>query len=177
MDPPRSGRGSGNIPARPAEAHGRTFNDPPSVRSDIDGAPVLIGEIEVDVSGMLGGADVDCPFRAVELRPRFEQVERRPDLRCARGLPGRLVIATAQPGPKPFAADRPGFSVALDDDIGKCGADSGVKQLLTPRDVDEHIARQALGCRRYGHQHLKFDRKQDLLPAGRGQFAPKLARP
>jgi hypothetical protein len=35
-----------------------------------------IGEIEIDASGMLGGADVDRPFRAVELRPRFEQVER-----------------------------------------------------------------------------------------------------
>ena len=64
MDPPRSGN---------AEAHGRKFNDPPSVRSDIGGAPVLIGEVEVEV--MLGGADVDCPFGTVELRPRFEQVE------------------------------------------------------------------------------------------------------
>jgi hypothetical protein len=36
---------------------------------------VLISEIEMDVSGMFGGADVDCPFRAVELRPRLEQVE------------------------------------------------------------------------------------------------------
>jgi hypothetical protein len=52
---------------------------------------VLIGKIEVEVSGMFGGADVDCPFGAVELGPCFKQVERRPDLRCARGLPGRLV--------------------------------------------------------------------------------------
>ena len=66
----------------------------------------------------------------------------------------RSPARSAQPGPKPFAADRPGFSVTLDDDIGKGGAGSGVKQLLTQRDVDEHIARQALGCRRYGHQHL-----------------------
>jgi hypothetical protein len=34
-----------------------------------------------------------------------------------------------------------------------------VKQLLTLRDVDEHIARQALGYRWYGHQDLKFDRR------------------
>jgi hypothetical protein len=32
------------------------------------------------VSFVLGSADVDCPFGAVELRPRFELVERRPDL-------------------------------------------------------------------------------------------------
>ena len=70
------GYGQRQHPGGPAEAHRRAFDDPPSVRSDVDGAPVLIGEIEVDVSGMLGGADVDCPFGAVELRPRFEQVER-----------------------------------------------------------------------------------------------------
>ncbi len=76
MDPPRSGTGSGNIPAGRRKRTGGRFDHPPSVRSDVDGAPVLIGEIEIDVSGMLGGADVDCPFRTVELRPRFEQVER-----------------------------------------------------------------------------------------------------
>jgi hypothetical protein len=63
---------------------------------------MLIGEVEIYVSFVLGGADVDYPFWAVALGPCFEHVERRPDLRCARGLPGRLV---------------------------------------TPRDVDEHIAR------------------------------------
>ena len=57
--------------------------------------PVLVGEIEVDVAGVLRGADVDYPFRAVELRPCFKQVERRPDLRCTRRLPGRLVIGSA----------------------------------------------------------------------------------
>jgi choline dehydrogenase-like flavoprotein len=48
------------------------------------------------IRSSLGGADVDCPFRAVELRPRFEQVERRPDLRCGRGFPGRLVMAAGK---------------------------------------------------------------------------------
>jgi hypothetical protein len=45
---------------------------------------------------MLGGADVDCPFGADELRPRFKQVERRPNLRCGRGFPGRLVMAAGK---------------------------------------------------------------------------------
>ena len=64
------------------------------------------------------------------------------NLRRAGGAPGRQVIAVPQPASKPLAADRPGFSVAVNDDIGKCGADGGVKQLVTLRDVAEHI-----GCR------------------------------
>ena len=44
--------------------------------SDVDGTPLLIGEIEIDVAGMLGDADVDGTLRSVELRPRLEQIER-----------------------------------------------------------------------------------------------------
>jgi hypothetical protein len=38
--------------------------------------------------------------------------------------------------------------VAVERDIGKCGAGGGVKQVITRRDVDEHIgcARPAFGC-------------------------------
>jgi len=32
---------------------------------------VLIGEIEIDASGMLGGPDADRALWAIELRPRF----------------------------------------------------------------------------------------------------------
>ena len=62
-----------NAPRRQYFALGEAF---PSIRSNVDGAPVLIGEIEIDVSGMLGDADVDRPLGAVELSPRFEQIER-----------------------------------------------------------------------------------------------------
>jgi hypothetical protein len=37
---------------------------------------VLIGEIEVDVSGVLGGPNVDRALRAIELRARFQEIER-----------------------------------------------------------------------------------------------------
>jgi hypothetical protein len=33
---------------------------------------VFIGEVKIDVSGMLGDADVDRAFWSIELRPRFE---------------------------------------------------------------------------------------------------------
>src|SRR3984893_8701442 len=69
------GYGQRQHPGGSAESHGRASHHLPSLGSDIDGAPVLIGKIEIDASGTLGGADVDYPFGAVELRPRFEQVE------------------------------------------------------------------------------------------------------
>ena len=81
------GEGQGQHPGRPTKAHRRTFDQPPSIGSDVDGMPVLVGKIEVDVAGVLCGADVDYTFRAVELRPRLEQIERRPDLRCTRSSP------------------------------------------------------------------------------------------
>jgi hypothetical protein len=37
---------------------------------------MLIGEIEVDATSMLGDADVDRALWAVELSSRFEQIER-----------------------------------------------------------------------------------------------------
>ena len=59
-----------------AEADRRASNHAPSIWSDLDHAPLLIGEIEIDVAGMLGDADMDGVLRTVELRPRFEQIER-----------------------------------------------------------------------------------------------------
>jgi hypothetical protein len=73
---------------------------------------VLIGKIEIDVSGLFGGANVDRPFRAIELGSRFEQVQRRPDLRGAGSFSGPLVIAAPQG--KTLAADGPGAAVWWD---------------------------------------------------------------
>jgi len=41
-------------------------------RSDLDRAPVLVSEIEIDMAGMLGYADMDRALGTVELRPRLE---------------------------------------------------------------------------------------------------------
>ena len=60
----------------PAEADRRTSKHAPSIGSDLDRAPLLIGEIEIDVAGMLGDADMNGTLRSVELRPRLEQIER-----------------------------------------------------------------------------------------------------
>jgi hypothetical protein len=64
--------------------------------------------------------------------------------RCARRLPGRLVMAAAQPTAQPLAAYGPGFPVAIDRDVGKGGAGGGVKQLARQPNRGEHIlCRQA----------------------------------
>src|SRR5262249_61529446 len=55
-----------------AEAHWRASDHAPSIGSDVDGAPLLISEIEIDVAIMLGDADVNGTLQTVELRPRLE---------------------------------------------------------------------------------------------------------
>ena len=69
---------------------------------------MLIGEIQIKVFRVLGDADVHRALWAIELRPCFQQVERRADGRCARRLPGRLVLAAPQPAAEPLAAYGPG---------------------------------------------------------------------
>src|SRR5262249_30492370 len=101
--PPLLRRRQRQHPGWPAEMDRRTFDDQPSVGSDLDGAPMLISEIEINVSSMLGDADVDSALGSIELRPRFQQIECRTDFSCARGLPSLLVIPTPQPGSKPLA--------------------------------------------------------------------------
>src|SRR5205085_2917489 len=68
--------GEGQHSRGSAEAYRGAFDHPPSLRANVDSAPVLIGKVEIDVPGMLSGADVDCSFRTIELRPRFEEIER-----------------------------------------------------------------------------------------------------
>src|SRR5262249_50483256 len=60
---------------RAAEAHGRRADDAPSAGSDLDGAPVFIGEIEIDVAGMLRYANTDFPLGTLKLSLRLKQIE------------------------------------------------------------------------------------------------------
>jgi hypothetical protein len=60
----------------PAEAHRRFRYDPPALRPDLGRPPRRVGEIEVDVAFVLGDADVDRPLRTIELRARFQQIQR-----------------------------------------------------------------------------------------------------
>ena len=134
---------------RAAETHRGVFGDLPPLRSDVDNPPVLISEIEIKVSAMFRNSDVDRAFRTIELRPGLQEVECRPNLCYARGLPGDLIVAAPQERSKALAMNGPCFSVAVDHDIGKCGTDRGVKEVIRSGDVDEHIGSEPrLGCKK-----------------------------
>jgi hypothetical protein len=47
----------------------RRFDNAPSVRSNLDRTPVLVGEIKIDASGVLGCPEVDCTLWAIEFSP------------------------------------------------------------------------------------------------------------
>src|SRR5260221_8143228 len=99
---------------RAAEAHGWRADDAPAVGSDLDGAPALIGEIEIDAAGMLREANMDRPLGAVKLSLRLKEIERRPNFRGARRRARSFVMAAPQPGAEPLAADGPSFPIAVD---------------------------------------------------------------
>src|SRR5260370_36262798 len=110
------------------ETDRRVLGDPPSVGADFDATPELIRQIEVDQAVLLGEADRDVALWTIELGLRLEHIERCVQRGRAWRIPGPLVILLAQPGPKALAAKRPGFPVAVDDEISKTGAVAGVKE-------------------------------------------------
>ena len=96
--------------------------DPPSVGADFNATPELIRQIEIDQAVVLGEADRDVALRTIELGLRLKHIEGCVERGRARGIPGALVVVLAQPGLKALAAQRPGFPVAVDDEVGKAGA-------------------------------------------------------
>jgi hypothetical protein len=100
---------------------------------------VIVGEIKIDAMRILGEADMDGALRRLKLRPRFEQIELRGNRLPGQGASRGLVIAATQPTAKALAPDRPGFPVTIDQEIGKGGAGGGVKELLTRRNLGEHV--------------------------------------
>ena len=100
----------------------------PSVQPYLDGSPIFVGEVEIGAAVVFSEADVNRPLRGVKLGARLEQVDRRPDCLRARGATGLLIASTSQPMPKLPAANGPGFSMAVDGEIGEGGAVGVVKQ-------------------------------------------------
>jgi hypothetical protein len=99
---------------------------------------VSSAKVKINLTGMLGDADMHRSLRAIKLCPRLKQIEHRPDRLGAQRCAGLLIVAPPQSGPEPFAANGPGLPVTVDQEIGKCGAGGGVKQLASDREVDEH---------------------------------------
>jgi hypothetical protein len=77
---------------------------------------------------VFGDADVNRTFRRVKLGARLKQIDRRYDCLRARGAAGILIVSTSEPMPKLSAANGPGFTMAVDREIGEGGAIGAVKQ-------------------------------------------------
>ncbi len=95
------------------EAHRRAADYPPAIGSDFDGTPVIVGEIKIDATRILGEADMDGALRSVKLRARLEQIEFRGNRLPGQGASRDLEIAATQPAAKALAADGPGFPVTI----------------------------------------------------------------
>src|SRR5262245_58883188 len=74
-----------------------------------------------------------------QLGLRLEHIEGCIERGRARRIPGALVVLLAQPGQKVLDAQRPGFPVTIDDEIGKAGAVAGVKELGGRCDIEEDV--------------------------------------
>ena len=63
-------------PGRPTKPYWRAFEHSPAIGSDLNGAPVLIGKIQIEAARMLSDADADHPLGSIKLRARLKQIER-----------------------------------------------------------------------------------------------------
>ena len=100
----------------------------PSVRPYLDGSPIFVGKIKIYAAVVFGDADVNRALRGVKLGARLEQIDGRPDGLRARGAAGPLIVSTSQPMPKLPTVNGPGFTMAVDREIGEGGAVGVVKQ-------------------------------------------------
>src|SRR5262245_66236704 len=80
-------------------------------------------------------------------------------------------MAAPQPGPEPFAADGPGFPVAVDQEIDKCGARVCMKELGRNCIGDEHISRYRGPCCR-SVENSKPNRIVEFARSHRPAIAP-----
>ena len=103
---------------------------------------MLVGEIQIEPAVLLGDTYVNSAPGRIELGLGFQRIEGGPELRWRWGSAGRFLITAPQPRPEPDAANRPGFRVAVDHEIGKGGAIGGVEQLRTGGQLDEHGGRR-----------------------------------
>src|SRR6516225_4654638 len=103
-------------------------DDLPSVRPYLDGPPIFVGEVEIGVAVVFSDSGVNRALRGVKLGARLKQIERRPDCLRARSAAGLLIVPTSQPISKLPATNGPGFTMAVDREIGEGGAIGVVKQ-------------------------------------------------
>src|SRR5262249_59474216 len=82
----------------------------------------------IGVTVVFSDSDVNRALRGIKLGARLKQIERRPDCLRARGVAGLFIVSTSQRISKLSAANGPGFTMAVDREIGEGGAVVVVKQ-------------------------------------------------
>src|SRR5262249_4371251 len=95
---------------------------------------------------LLGEAERDLALRTIELGLRLQHIKGCVERGRARRIPGALVVLLAQPGLNARAARRPGFAVAVDDDVRDAGAVACVEQPGARCDIERDV-RAAHGAR------------------------------
>jgi hypothetical protein len=85
---------------RSAESDHWGGDDPPPVWVNFDGTPLLVGEIKIEATLLLGDLHVNPPSRRIELSLGFQRIESRPERRWRWGAAGRWIIAAPQPRPE-----------------------------------------------------------------------------
>src|SRR6516164_3433561 len=62
-----------------AEAYWRSVDDLPTGRTDFDGAPFLVGKVEINSAVVCANPNIDKPLSAIEVSARLNYIERRLD--------------------------------------------------------------------------------------------------
>ena len=118
-----------------AEANGRVVDDAPAGGVDLHRAPCFIAEVEIEPAVEPADADMDLPFRRIEMRLGLDHVQRRLQGLRTRRAARLLEEAAGEPAAKALGADRPGFAMAVDVEVGEAGAVRRVEQFGGLREV------------------------------------------
>jgi hypothetical protein len=133
------------MPAVLRNLTGRGGDDPPPVGPDFDGTPMRVGDIQIEATVLFRDAHVNRPPRRIELGLGFQPIKSRPERGWRWSAAGGFVMTAPEPRPESEAANRPGFTVPIDHEIGKGGAVGGVEQLRADCQFEEHGGRRCPG--------------------------------
>src|ERR1700677_633669 len=122
-----------------AKTNGRVVDDAPAGGVDLHRAPFFFAEVEIEPAVEPADADVDLPFRRIEMRLGLDYVQRRLQGFRTRRASRLLEEAPGEPAAESLSADRPGFAMAVDVEVCETGAIRRMEQLGGLREVDQYV--------------------------------------
>jgi hypothetical protein len=133
---------------RAAKANGRVVDDAPAGGVHLHRAPCFIAEVEIEPAVEPADANMDLPFRRIEMRLGLDDVQRRLKRFRTWRTAHLLEESAGEPAAEALAADRPGFAMAIDIEVGEAGAVRCVEQFggLGEADQDIGLRRPAPAC-------------------------------